>query len=383
MDELLSKISNIIEQKPSKFVLSSARGAYRKGAVRPLDKGGWQVERFSATQAFHKNISEAQLPQELVALLQQDFFQLTAFAANREYQLRLTKKGRVLASTKQAEGAAAPASKSHNREKRLPLEEGIAIPVLVETGVLTAEGRVAADKRDKFRQINRFLQLVEDEIKYNKDDILRIVDFGCGLSTLTFVLYHYLERVKGYKVEMTGLDLRQDLMEQCSEAAAKYGYEGLRFITTDVADYRSSQPVDMVVSLHACDTATDLALFKAVEWEARMVFSVPCCQHELNNQIKTEEFSVMTRYGLIKERTASLMTDALRANFMAACGYKTQLVEFVGFEHTPKNIMIRAHKAALPAAQRREMLDEALRLCDAFCLQPTLLTLLKESGRLP
>lgn len=247
----------------------------------------------------------------------------------------------------------------HNRVKNYILPEGEAVPFLVQLGVMTEGGRVHAQKYDKFRQINRFLEFVNDilpEIEAAHEDAfpgtpLRIIDFGCGKSYLTFAVYHYLVVKKGLQAEIFGLDLKKDVIEDCSRLAAACGYNGLRFACGDIADYRAENagqcaPPDLVITLHACDTATDYALAFAIEHGARAILSVPCCQHELNTALgrnaPDEALNPLLKYGIVKERFAALATDVLRAETLNAHGYKTQLLEFIDMEHTPKNILIRA-----------------------------------------
>lgn len=417
---LQTEIKNIFTQSPRRLVFSAARqkSEYRR-AVAEKKQAGWQVELFTQTQAFHKNLSEEKMLQKAEELLQHSFTQLTAFTGEKEIRLKITKKGGVLKqSVPLAKGAAKapmqePSQKmssgksenkntagarniksisntanGHNRQKNRILQEGTAVAPLVDIGIMTADGRVAAHMQDKYRQINRFLEIVDDALKAMQKagqmpQTLRVIDFGCGKSYLTFVLYYYLTEIVGINAQITGLDLKKQVVENCSAAAKKYGYSGLAFEVGDIAGYEKGAGADMVVSLHACDTATDHALANAVKWGAGLVFSVPCCQHQLCGQMQSEELALLTRYGIVKERTAALITDAIRANLMAACGYKTQLVEFVGFEHTPKNIMIRAFKTKIPAAQRKKYLDEVKRMCAAFSFEPCLLGLLDEAGKLP
>lgn len=233
----------------------------------------------------------------------------------------------------------------HNRVKNYILKEYTPIPFLIDLGVMTKEGKIVNSKYDKFKQINRFLELIEDVLpSLAKGKELTIIDFGCGKSYLTFAMYYYLKEIKGYPIQMIGLDLKHDVIKKCNELSEKYKYTNLKFLHGDIASYEGVQEVDMVVTLHACDTATDYALYKAVQWNAKVILSVPCCQHEVNKQINCEPFKEMFKYGLIKERTAALLTDALRANQLELQGYKTQILEFIDMEHTPKNILIRAIK---------------------------------------
>lgn len=261
----------------------------------------------------------------------------------------VSKKGKVTVKVKgRGKTQAAPARitpMSHNRQKRYILEEGIAVPFLVDLGVMTKEGRVVNSRYDKFRQINRFLEMVEDVLPgLDKGRENTIIDFGCGKSYLTFAMYYYLRELRGYQVRIIGLDLKEDVIAHCEKLARAYGYEGLSFTCGDIAGYEGVDQVDMVVTLHACDTATDYALAKAVGWGAKVILSVPCCQHELNGQMENQLMGPVFQYGLIKERMAALYTDAIRAQVLEHMGYRTQILEFIDMEHTPKNILIRAVK---------------------------------------
>ena len=253
----------------------------------------------------------------------------------------------------------------HNRKKRYLLEEGTPIPFLVDLGVMTAEGAIVRSRYDKFRQINRYLEFVEDILpELDKDRELTLIDFGCGKSYLTFALYYYLTVKKQYRIRMIGLDLKKDVMEHCQELAEKYGYDRLTFLTGDIADYDGVELVDMVVSLHACDTATDYALEKALQWNAKVIFAVPCCHHELNRQMHSTEMNPVLKYGLIQERMAALMTDAFREDVLELEGYQVQVLEFIDMEHTPKNILIRAVKQNTPLPfEKKEKLLDSLQTC--------------------
>ena len=238
----------------------------------------------------------------------------------------------------------------HNRTKKYLLPDGIPVPFLVELGVMTGTGKVVAQKYDKFRQINRYLEFVEDIIdQLPKNREIRIIDFGCGKSYLTFAMYYYLHDIKKIDARIIGLDLKTDVIEKCSNLAGKFGYDKLQFLQGDIAGYEAEdkKSPDMVVTLHACDTATDYTLEKAIKWGARVIMCVPCCQHELNKQIECEELKPVMKYGLLKERFAALVTDGLRAEMLEEAGYRTQILEFIDMEHTPKNILIRAVRQPL------------------------------------
>ena len=319
----------IVLSKPTKT------GEYRR--VNILKKAdAYQIEKLTEKQAFHEHTADRQvLAERILEWLNGTFRQLNGFGNGTEFIFLVSKKGKVTFQTKKT--ALAPGTQdAHDRKKRYLLEEGEIIPPLVDMGVFTAEGKVAASMYDKFRQINRFLEIIDDAVRTLRTQRLNIIDFGCGKSYLTFVLYYYLTQKRRLKVQMVGLDLKADVMERCSRAAQQYGYEGLRFEVGDINGYRAPFDVDMVVTLHACDTATDYALFNAVCWDADMIFSVPCCQHELNSQMQAGALSLFTRYGIVQERTAALMTDAIRGNLLTCAGYKTQLLEFVDLSHTPK-----------------------------------------------
>jgi len=240
----------------------------------------------------------------------------------------------------------------HNRKKKYIIEEDRPVPFLIDLGVMSKNGKIIHAKYDKFKQINRYLEFVDDILeKLPKDREITIVDFGCGKSYLTFALYYFLRELKEYQIKIIGLDLKEDVIEHCNLLSEKYGYgENLKFYVGDIANYDELSSVDMVVTLHACDTATDHALYKAVKWGAKVILSVPCCQHELNAQISSDLLKPVFQYGLLKERMAALITDGLRAELLTRQGYDTQILEFIDMEHTPKNILIRAVKRRAAAS---------------------------------
>ena len=279
-----------------------------------------------------------------------------------------------------------PPDTPHNRIKNHIIMEGSPIPPLVDMGVFTQEGKVAAPMQHKFRQINRFLEMVSEVLPeqaqnpssegVSSPQKLSVVDFGCGKSYLTFVLYYYLTEIRGISTTMVGLDLKAEVIAHCEETARRYGYEGLSFMQGDIGEYSAHHKADMVIALHACDTATDYALYHGIQMGASRILVAPCCQHELKTQIKGDSLSLLTRYGAVKERSAALMTDAIRANLMAYRGYRTQLMEFVELTHTPKNLLIRAVKTKMPLHARNMYLQEVDVLCETFGLKPLLYSLL-------
>ncbi len=386
VEELGQKLEEVLAGEPRRIVLSAPRQKGQARAELDWQAGRWRLSRQKGAQAFHSHHPLEALPALLAELLEKEYTQLTAFAPTAEYRLRLSKKGKVLASKTALQqgggGAGAPpaAQAGHNRQKDYLLAGPI--PPLVEMGLFTPEGQPVKRMQDKYRQVNRFVEIVDDALKGEEKKTLRVVDFGCGKSYLSFVLYHFLTERRGFAVEMTGLDLKPEVVAHCEETARRFGYKGLHFACGDIAQFEEGAGTDIVVCLHACDTATDLALAKAVQWGAGRIFAVPCCQHELNEQMRSEELAILTRYGIIQERTAALFTDAIRANLLCACGYKSQVLEFVGLENTPKNLLLRAVKTGQPQEVRRRAMQEAEALCLAFGLRPSLWQALEEAGLL-
>jgi SAM-dependent methyltransferase len=330
--------------------------------VKPvLLKGStvYQFERTVGPKVFHENVGADEAADKLADWLAGHFKQGLLQTAESDYQVLVDKKGH--ASILQRGATKQTAELTHNRKKQYLLEEGTPVPFLVELGVMNAQGKVINQKYDKFRQINRYLEMIDDIVPHlRKDRRLRIVDFGCGKSYLTFALYHYLVHERKLEADIVGLDLKADVITHCSGLAERFGYTGLKFQVGDISQYEDVQQADMVVTLHACDTATDAALEKAVRWNADVILSVPCCQHELNRQVKNEVLSPMLNHGIIKERFSALATDSIRAQLLELLGYKTQLLEFIDMEHTPKNLLIRAvRQAAPPAPKQQEKLAAA------------------------
>ena len=342
-----------------------------KVKIRPVLKKNqlfFQFETFQNRQAFHKNVESAGAC-ELILEYMNNMRQMQMETQKSLYTVLVSKKGKVTVKGRKNHCEGKDIDMSHNRKKKYVLEEGIMVPFLKDLGVMTEEGRIVHSKFDKFRQINRFLEFIEDILpQLDKGRELTILDFGCGKSYLTFAMYYYLHELKKYDIRIIGLDLKADVIRHCNGLAREYGYEKLTFLEGNIADYTGVNSVDMVVTLHACDTATDFALAKAVGWNAKVILSVPCWQHELNGQMENEILAPLLKYGLIKERMAALVTDGLRAQYLEREGYDTQILEFIDMEHTPKNILIRAVKTGKKGEN-----EGAIRRCEEHLhVSPTL-----------
>ena len=357
------------------------KGGVTKVKIRPMlvkEKLIFQFEAFENNQAFHENVSAEEAVIKVQKYMEL-FKQLQMMTKTVNYTILVSKKGKVTVQKKGVKGEVKKVDLSHNRSKKYILEEGVKVPFLYDLGVQTADGKIVKSRFDKFRQINRFLEFIEDILpQLAKDKEVTILDFGCGKSYLTFAMYYYLHELKGYDIRIIGLDLKKDVIRLCNELSEKYGYEKLKFLEGNIADYTGVDEVDMVVTLHACDTATDFALEKAVGWNAKVILSVPCCQHELNGQIQNDMLAPVLKYGLIKERMAALITDALRAEYLEGEGYDAQILEFIDMEHTPKNILIRAVKTGKKKANKEEIKN-----CEKqLHVSPMLGRLLEDKGEL-
>lgn len=386
MSDLQSLFTDCLNETLIRVILSnpSSKDGVIKICARPVLKNKsllFQIEEYTKTQVFHKNLTAGDAGSYLTGKLSSDASSQTASFKNALVETQsftanvlVSKKGTITIKKKMNASTKQPKiSLSHNRKKKYILEEGIPVPFLIDLGVMTQNGSIVNAHYDKFRQINRFLEYIEDILpSLPTGRELRILDFGCGKSYLTFAIYYYLKVLKGYPVRITGLDLKEDVIRHCNELAVKYGYDKLEFLCGDIAYYDGCSQVDMVVTLHACDTATDYALAKAVGWGAKVILSVPCCQHELNKQMKNDLLSPVLHYGILKERMAALMTDGLRAQILEANGYRTQILEFIDMAHTPKNLLIRAVYNG-HCADNKAQIDELLA---AFDVNPTLYRLL-------
>ncbi len=381
MGELTEYLRRISENgNVYKAVLSkpAAKSQQLKKIVAERKDAGYQFSKYTEKQVFHENVPVDAFAEACERLMQGQFLQLNAWDDQWESMLLISRKGRCTFQRRAVNSSRPlPVSVTHNRKKNYILEASPDVLPLVDMGIFTKEGKIVNAMYDKYKQINRYLEILDDAIQNLETDSVNIIDFGCGKSYLTFIVYHYLTKLRGIHANIIGLDLKADVIEKCNAAAARYGYRDLRFELGDINGYQAPFPVDIVMTLHACDTATDFALFNAIQWNAKMIFSVPCCQHELNRQIQPESLSILSRYGIVQERFSALATDAIRANLLEYCGYKTQLLEFIDFSHTPKNILIRAvFRDHTPEAHRRKVLEETRRLMEQFHFSPTLYRLI-------
>ena len=382
MENLRKLLEEIVNENLIKIGISNSKNieVVKKIEIKPVlikDTLMYQESRFVDTKIYHKNFEKKDMVEQIVRTMIEECRQLEANTLSENCTVLVSKKQKVtIKRKKKIDGEACKVQDlSHNRQKKYILDPDKPIPFLIDLGVQTKEGKIVKSKYSKFRQINRYLEFVEDilpKLKEIDKDELTIIDFGCGKSYLTFALYYYLHELNGLSVKMIGLDLKEDVINHCSMLAGKYQYNQLEFIHGDIAEFERDNEVDMVVTLHACDIATDYALAKAIYWNAKVIFSVPCCQHEINSQITSNEWEPIFKYGLLKERIAALVTDGIRANILEEQGYETQVMEFIDTDHTPKNILIRAVKT------KKELNPSYKELVKKLSLEPTLMKLTQD-----
>ncbi|QOX62240.1 SAM-dependent methyltransferase [Anoxybacterium hadale] len=376
MDKINTLFTETIENGSLiKIVFSGLRKKtipYHRVTVRPVliqAEVFYQVEFQYSNKVTHENLNEEQLLPFCNHLIAGEFKQINLFCTDGDYQILAAKpdKPRILKKPPSKELS----SLEHNKKKQYILPDHTPCDFLIRLGVMDQSGNVIQKHYAKFRQINRFLEIVSDALDSlpKQQKPLRIIDFGCGKAYLTFALYHYLKKQLGRNVEIIGLDLKKDVIDFCSRIAQDLNYEGLQFQLGDIADYTDEEKADMVVTLHACDTATDYALIKAVGWDASVILSVPCCQHELFDQMSSELHAPMMKHGILKERFCAILTDGLRSLKLEQRGYQVTLIEFTSLEHTSKNIMIRAIKTGKPKPEAEE---EYLRLKEYWSVNPTI-----------
>lgn len=335
-----------------------------KVRIRPVilkNEIEYQVSEFVGRKVLHSNHSAADVKKKIIDYMTEDFKQAQINMTDAAATILSSKSKTLTCKYKKAGQLKVQRDLSHNRTKKYIIQEGKPVAFMIDLGVMGQDGKIIRTRYDKFRQINRFLEYIEDILpKLDKERELTIIDFGCGKSYLTFAMYYYLKELKGYNIRIIGLDLKEDVIEHCNELRTRYGYDKLDFYVGDIATYKDVDKVDMVVTLHACDTATDYALAKAVKWGAEVILSVPCCQHEANRTIKSDILSPVMEYGILKERMAAIVTDAARAKLLTANGYDTQILEFIDMEHTPKNLLIREVKSGKEDLSAREKTKEML-----------------------
>lgn len=370
IEELLDKCINdkLIDLTISGPKIASSEMP-KKVKVRPVQLNSdvsYQSSEYIGAKVFHTNYNDDEIKIKVSEWIKNDFKQAQFMMTDADAQVLSSKKGKLTIKYRKLTEQRKQKDLSHNRSKSYILKEGECVDFLVDLGVMTKDGKVVKAKYDKYRQINRFLEFIEDIIpQLDKSSEQTIIDFGCGKSYLTFAMYYYLKVLKGYDIRIVGLDLKEDVIEKCNLLSKKYGYDKLKFLVGDIASYEDVTKVDMVVTLHACDTATDYALAKAVKWGAKVILSVPCCQHEANTMIKNELLSPVFSYGILKERMAAIFTDAVRANLLEEAGYQTQILEFIDMEHTPKNLLIRAvytGRKNLQAGEKVRLMEKELNL---------------------
>ena len=362
MSEILEELQKIFSDNIIKAVISKTGKTDTDFIKFDIEKKQdyFQVSKYTQKQVFHENVNSDELIIMCNDVLGRDFLQFNSWSESYEYSIKISKKGKVFSSRiKQNKKQPLKIQSAHNRKKSYIFEEGKPLEVLVDMGIFTKEAKVVKSMYDKYKQINRFIEIIDDAVRKEKCTSLNIIDFGCGKSYLSFLVYHYLCNIKHIKVNMIGLDLKEEVINNCNSAAKKYGYEGLSFKLGNINGYKADFIPDMVISLHACDTASDYALFNAIKWGAKMIFCVPCCQHELAGQFSAQSFNLMGR-------------------LLEYSSYDTDILEFVDFSHTPKNILIRAVLNKNKSKQKKEKaLEEVKASCSLYGLTPTLLTLLK------
>ena len=385
--ELQKLLQDEIREGLYRITISGPRGdsEVSKVRIRPVEIKGkllFQCQETVGTKEFHKNMTKDDVITRISDWMNGTFKQMQLESDTCTASVLVSKKGTMTIKKKpHMKGTGKPVNLAHNRKKRYILEEGIPVPFLQDLGVMTKEGKIVRTRYDKFRQINRFLEFIEDILpQLPSDREITILDFGCGKSYLTFVLYYYFAVKRGVRAKIIGYDLKEDVVEHCNEVAARYGYTDLHFVVADVTrDVLYDEHIDMLVTLHACDVATDYALHYAISRGVEHIFSVPCCQHEVNKTIqKGGDFDILLSHGLFQERFSALLTDAIRAAVLEDEGYDVDVIEFIDFAHSPKNLMLRCHRTGHRGTKK---LTESRRLRDQYGFEQTLLSLVENDGK--
>ncbi len=357
MTDLITLVGEISKLNIVKGSFSTPYENYKEHKKARLKKigDGYQFEMFTDSQAFHVNVAADALSDTISNYIQFRFRQCEIFTDEYIYSIKISQKGKVL-HNRRRNTEPVKAESTHNRIKNHIIDLDNAPPVMTDIGIIGKDGSIVASKYDKYKQICRFVEFIDDVVKKDKREEYNIVDFGCGKSYLTFICYHYFTEIAHKKVNIVGLDLKEKVIEDCNKLCEKYAYKNLKFLCMDIKDYNPTVRPDMVIALHACDTATDYALYNAYRWQADYIFSVPCCQHQLNGKIKSQEFSLLCDYGLLKERFSALATDALRSKYLELCGYDVDVLEFIDIEHSPKNVLLRARRTTKVSSSKRRQI---------------------------
>ena len=376
MNEIQNYLNIIFENTVFKIIISnkiSKDYKYKKIIIENKIQN-YYVSKYTDKQTFNELINKEDIIKYIIDKTNY-FKQINVFSENYNYEIKISKKNKIFFN-KTSNNTNYKINTMVNKKKNYILEEGNIIKPLIDMGIFTSEGKVINSKYDKYRQINKFIEIIDNELKDKDIKNLNVIDFGCGKSYLTFVLYYYFTEIKHINVNMIGLDLKKEVIENCNKAAKKYNYNNLKFEVGDINGYNCPFDVDIVVTLHACDKATDYALYNAIKWNTKMIFSVPCCQHEI---FKTSNYSanILNRYSIAKERISALCTDIIRCNLLEVMGYKTDLLEFIDLEGTPKNLLVRAVKSNIPKNIKEQFLKEVEEILTLSNAKQTLYELLK------
>jgi len=377
---IIKEISQIPFEQISKVIFSGGKNTLRRITLRPVHLKGeqfLQCEKTVGTQVFHTNIAFNAVSAALESLLADNTFSdINIFTRAENIAYHISKKGNTHKTITRL-NEKREVDTAHNKEKKYIITDGMRIPALVSLGIFDENFTLKKRKSDKFVQINKYLEIIDAELKNYAKDAITVIDFGCGKSYLTFIVYYYLTEIKKLKTVMLGYDLKQEVIEECRTIAKQYGYDGIQFHAGDIASAKNhADKADMMLTLHACDTATDYALCHAVKTGIEYIFSVPCCQQELGAQIALMgDLVILGKHGLYKERFSALLTDAIRCEVLREFGYSVDVIEFVDFSNTPKNAMIRAKK--IKSHKTPPDLKQMDALSDTFGVSHTLVKLMR------
>ena len=375
MEKIIKKI--VDNNSIFKIIVSNPRKKsyeIKKITIRPIEIHGkeiYQLENHFTNKVTHVNFPYEKIGEILLDAMN-NFKQMNIFAQKADIQILANKISKPKVITSKPTLKSYQGTKAHNRKKNYIINDGEPCDFLIALGVMTKDGQVNKKYYNKFRQINRFLEIVNDSLSAIDKENVKIIDFGCGKSYLTFAIYYYLVKILGKKVDITGLDLKENVIRDCNKIAKELGYEGLKFKLGDIAEYKD-ESCDMIVTLHACDTATDYALINAVDWNTKMILSVPCCQHELFSQIDNPVNNPFLKHGIIKDKFTEILTNGVRGLMLEACGYDVSMIEFTSLEHTAKNVMIKAVKLDNPSQKhKKKALAEYEALKETYKINPTI-----------